>query len=163
MKAGDCAPIAAAFRDQGWDKPVTQYQDYLRRQENNEIIVLTAFMANAFRGYCVVKWISDYQYFQENNIPEIADLNVLKKYRNKGIGKSLIAHAEDIIFAKSKMAGIGTALLPDYGAALKLYISLGYRPDGLGITYKNERCGYGTAIRANNDLVLWMTKASLCS
>ncbi len=151
--------IEAAFKSQGWNKPAQQYQEYFKQQNNSERIVFLAFMNEEFCGYVTVKWVSDYAAFQEKNIPEISDLNVLKKYQKAGIGKILMKQAEQAIFEKREMAGIGVGLLSDYGAAQRLYNRLGYQPDGLGVTYQNERCEYGTKVNVDDDLVLWMIKA----
>lgn len=56
------------------------------------------------------------------------------------------------------VAGTAVGLLKDYGPAKQLYIKMGYIPDGLGATYCYQPVDYGSAIVADNNLVLWMTK-----
>lgn len=159
LTVNDFQLIESAFKAQGWNKPAEQYQGYFKQQLNNERIVFLAFIEEMFCGYVTVKWVSDYSSFREREIPEISDLNVLKKQQKQGIGKFLIKAAEKTIFTKSNLAGLGVGLLPDYGAAQKLYSKLGYKPDGLGITYQNRRCEYHSQVEVNDDLILWMIKA----
>jgi ribosomal protein S18 acetylase RimI-like enzyme len=158
LSANDAEPISSAFKLQGWNKSEQRFQLYFRQQQNGERVVLLAFIENKFCGYVTIKWLSDYPTFREGKIPEISDLNVLKKYQRAGIGRSLMAAAENVIFEKGAISGLGVGLLSDYGAAQRLYNKLGYKPDGLGITYQNVRCEYGSKVEVDDDLVLWMTK-----
>lgn len=151
--------IEAAFKNQGWNKPAQQYRVYLKQQENNERMVFLALANGEFCGYVTIKWCSDYPLFQKRSIPEISDLNVLIKFQRAGVGTMLMHRAEQAIFEKGAISGLGVGLLPDYGAAQRLYNRLGYRPDGFGITYQNKRCEYGVKVCVDDDLVLWMVKA----
>ena len=151
--------IEASFKAQGWNKSATQFEEYFKQQQENQRVVFLAFFAGNFSGYGTVKWVSDYLPFKQMNVPEISDLNVLKKYQGLGIGRALIEMAEQVIFENHKISGIGVGLLPDYGAAQRLYFKLGYKPDGFGITYQNQRCQYGSNVIIDDDLVLWMTKS----
>ncbi|MFZ4100295.1 MAG: GNAT family N-acetyltransferase, partial [Chlamydiia bacterium] len=150
--------IEEAFSRQGWKKPARQYEDYLAEQVTQERAVIVAVIDGDFTGYVTVLFASLYAPFRERKIPEISDLNVLKEYQGRGIGRALIAEAEKLIAQRSPTAGIGVGLLRDYGPAQQLYIKLGYLPDGLGATYRYEPMEYGSEIMADDDLVLWMTK-----
>lgn len=48
------APIAAAFRGLGWDKPRPQYGRYLSEQQGGPRTVLVAFVGEEFAGYLTI-------------------------------------------------------------------------------------------------------------
>lgn len=159
LERADCEIISAAFAGQGWDKPVSQYEKYFDEQTEKKRDVLLFFSGADFSGYVTVNYEPRYAPFAEGNIPEICDLNVLKKFQRRGIAMRLIKKAEEQIARKSKVAGIGVGLTADYGPAQRLYIRLGYMPDGEGATYKGRPLSFGNPVIADDSLVLWMTKA----
>ena len=53
-----------------------------------------AQIEDAFAGYLTVVWSSDYAPFKGAGIPEIVDLNVLVKYRRRGIAAALLEAAD---------------------------------------------------------------------
>ena len=158
LQSEDIQLISASFQAIGWNKPVTQYERYLSEQEDGMRIVLVAFNTGEFAGYLTINWKSNYPPFQQDNIPEIQDFNVLPKYRRQGIGTCLMNEAESIVFKQSSIVGIGVGLDSDYGAAQRLYILRGYVPDGRGITYRHKFVKYGEQVRVDDDLVLHLTK-----
>lgn len=103
-------------------------------------------------------WESHCPYFKENQIPEITDLNVLKKSQKQGIAASLMDFAEMIVSKKSKTIGIRVGLTADYGSAQRLYVKRGYVPDGHGISQKEKCLKRGETARVDDDLVLCLTK-----
>ena len=54
--------------------------------------------------------------------------------------------------------GLGVGLYADYGAAQRLYVRLGYQPDGRGITYHEKLVVPDQLVRVDDDLILWLTK-----
>lgn len=154
----DAEIIFSAFDEIGWDKPVSQYQQYFSEQESGARLVLLAFLNLKFAGYLTIVWRSNYTPFKKNNIPEIVDLNVLPKYQRQKIGTKLMDEAEKIIFKKSKVVGIGVGLAPGYNAAQKMYVRRGYVPDGLGVEYNDKPLEYGQKIVVDDSLVLHLTK-----
>lgn len=160
LEARDVAPIAAAFAALGWDKPASQYERYLQDQEAGRRVVLAAFVDDAFAGYLTVVWESGYPPFRDENIPEIQDFNVLPPLRKRGIGTRLMEAAERQIAARGFLTvGIGVGMTPDYGAAQRLYVQLGYVPDGRGLMAEDRFVGYGDVVRVDDGLVLHFTKA----
>ena len=97
LRNSDPILISAAFREMGWNKPESQYQKYCQLQEKGKIIVLVAEWNNDFAGYLKISWKSGYPFFQENNIPEIQDLNVIQKHRRKGVATNLMDEALSLI------------------------------------------------------------------
>jgi hypothetical protein len=78
------AVISEAFHQIGWNKPVSFFEGYLKAQEANERIIWVTHFKGEFAGYVTLKWRLQYQFFQEQSIPEIMDLNVLPVYRKMG-------------------------------------------------------------------------------
>ena len=154
----DCQLISEAFQEQGWDKPISQYEQYYKLQEKGERDVIIAEVNNEFAGYLTIKWTSHYDPFRENSIPEIADFNVLKKYQRLGIGTSLMDEAEKRIKRISKYVGIGFGVYKDYGAAQILYINRGYKPDGNGLVRNSVPLKYGEVITIDDSIVFCLIK-----
>jgi GNAT superfamily N-acetyltransferase len=159
LKNSDIPIIVSSFEKSGWQiKPQSIFDKYLGEQNNDKCICFVSFVNNEFSGYVTLKFESDYQYFRKNKIPEISDLNVLPKFRNKRVGFSLIKKCEEYAAKKSDIVGIGVGLYPDYGPAQRLYVRCGYIPDGHGITYNFEYVVPGKQYPVDDDLILWFTK-----
>ena len=150
--------IHKAFQMQGWEKPVTLYQKYLKYQETGERDIIIAILSDEFAGYLTIQWQSDYLPFQKKEIPEIIDFNVLKKFQRQNIGTILMDEAERRIKKKSKYAGIGFGVTQDYGAAQILYIRRNYIPDGNGLVINSKPVQYEDQVTINDDLVFYLTK-----
>jgi ribosomal protein S18 acetylase RimI-like enzyme len=158
MLEGDPPSIAAAFTAQGWNKPLSQYLRYWQESLEGERVVLLAEYTGQFAGYLKIVWESDYPPFREAGIPEIADFNVLIKFRRLKIGTALMDEAENRIALRSPLAGIGVCMHVDFGAAQVLYARRGYVPDGRGIYYQEHYPQYGEQVRIDDDLVLHLTR-----
>jgi GNAT superfamily N-acetyltransferase len=150
--------ISNAFKEQGWEKPISQYERYIIEQRNGDRVTLIAEVNGVFVGYVNVIWESYYPAFMERNIPEVNDFNVLLKYRRLGIGSKLMDRAEEIISERSSIAGIGVGVFSDYGNAQVLYVKRGYVPDGKGIHNGQHYIKYGDSIVIDDDIVLYLTK-----
>lgn len=158
IKQGDCSIISDAFKNQNWDKPISQYQEYFKFQENRERDVIIATWDNQFAGYLTIKWQSDYAPFKKVNIPEVVDFNVLKKYQRLGIGTALMDEAENRIRKIADFVGIGFGVIKDYGAAQILYVKRGYIPDGNGMTKNSKSLTYGDKVTVDDSLVFHLLK-----
>ena len=154
----DCEQIHQAFKEQHWNKPIAQYLKYLEYQESGLRDIIIAEFNGAFVGYLTIKWLSDYVFFRNDNIPEIVDFNVLKKYQRQGIGSKLMDEAENRIKKVSSTVGIGFGIYEDYGAAQILYIKRGYIPDGKGLTKNSIPIQYGEKIIIDDSIVFCLTK-----
>jgi GNAT superfamily N-acetyltransferase len=150
--------ISNAFKEQGWEKPISQYERYIIEQRNGERVTLIAELDGVFAGYVNIVWESYYLAFKEKNIPEVNDFNVLLKYRRLGIGSKLMDRAEEIISERSSIAGIGVGVFSDYGNAQVLYVKRGYVPDGKGIHNGQHYVKYGDNVVIDDDIVLYLTK-----
>lgn len=159
LRPADIQPITDAFNEIGWNKPVSQYEMYLREQEAGRRVVLVALEDGRFAGYLTICWQSPhYKPFQEKGIPEIVDFNVLPHFRRMGIGTCLMDAAEERISATSKLVGIGVGMTADYGAAQRMYARRGYLPDGSGLNYRGKPVLYGDTYPVDDDLCLFFTK-----
>ena len=154
----DCQIISDSFRQQGWNKPLSQYKQYVEYQITGARDVLIAEWNQEFAGYLTIQWNSDYKPFQKQSIPEIVDFNVLKRFQRLGIGTSLMDEAEKRINRVSDYAGIGFGVYKDYGPAQILYINRGYKPDGNGLVKNSVSIQYGEIITIDDSIVLYLTK-----
>jgi GNAT superfamily N-acetyltransferase len=164
LESTDIAPIAAAFAELGWDKPASQYEQYLSEQQAGQRVVLVAFSGVQnlpileFAGYVTICWQSHYPAFAIDNIPEIVDFNVLPKFRRNGIGAALMDEAESRVAAVSPVVGLGVGMTADYGAAQRMYAKRGYIPDGRGLHSHGQPVQYEQFVPVDDDLVLYLTK-----
>lgn len=160
LEKNDIDEIVSAFKIIGWNKPKNIYAAYFQEQAANIRSIVVAKEKGKFCGYVTIKWKSDYNSFVQQHIPEISDLNVLPIYRKHGIGTMLINACE--VMAKEhgyKNIGLGVGMTADYGNAQRLYVHLGYIPDGRGLHYKHVLLNYGDQAIIDDDLVLFMTKS----
>lgn len=123
-----------------WHKDRSQYESYLDEQQRGERVILVALHKRKIVGYVTIVWTSSYEPFRQAGIPEIIDLNVITEYQKCGIGTDLIHAAERIAIEHNiSTIGIGAEQSPAYAAANRLYLKLGYSPDGRGVTqHDNE-------------------------
>jgi len=159
LQESDIDQIVSAFKNIGWHKPRSIYDDYLKEQSEGLRTIIIASENGQFCGYVTIKYMSRYSFFSENNIPEISDLNVLPCYQNKGIGTDLLDACEAIIKERGyTQVGLGVGMTADYGSAQRLYVRLGYVPDGNGLHYKNKPVHYNDKVDVDDDLVLYLSK-----
>ena len=154
----DCAVIAEAFTQQGWNKPVEKYQRYLEEAGDGIRDVLIAEVNGEFAGYLNIVWTSAHPPFRDQSIPEITDLNVLIKFQKRGVATSLLDAAELLISERSEIAGIRVGLTADYGSAQRLYVQCGYVPDGSGLFHGDKSPDYGDNVTVDDDLTLGFLK-----
>lgn len=158
----DIPSIVSAFSSIGWNKTADLFEGYLKESELGARLVWVVFMNDQFAGYITLKWQSQYQFFKEQNIPEIMDLNVLPNFRKMGIGSYLLDIAENEASTRGNIVGIGVGLYVGkdggYGAAQRLYVKRGYIPDSKGVTYNYQPTIPGNSYPLDDDLVLWFTK-----
>ena len=158
LEESDPPSIAAAFANMGWNKPETQFRRYLHEQVAETRTCFVAIADGQFAGYVTVNWRPTYAGFADLNIPEIQDLNVLIKYRRKGIASRLLDRAETEAARRSGIVGIAVGLHPGYNAAQRLYAKRGYIPDGRGVTYRNCFVQEGASVVLDDDLSMHFTK-----
>ncbi|MCE7887853.1 MAG: GNAT family N-acetyltransferase [Alphaproteobacteria bacterium PRO2] len=135
------------------------FEQQIEFQEAGERLILIAAEEGEDAGYCLLNWEPKYGYFKAHEIPEIQDLNVLPEFRRQGIATKMILYCEELAARKGcKRMGISFGLHPGFGAAQRLYIKLGYVPDGYGATYDRKIVAEGEFKPIDDQLCLMLVK-----
>ncbi len=104
-------------------------------------------------------WQPVYPLFRRLDMPEIQDICVVPDARRQGIGTGLVHHCENIARSAGKTdIGISVGLHARFGAAQRLYVGLGYIPDGSGIAYDDVSVKAGEINPVDSFLTLKLTK-----
>lgn len=110
-------------------------------------------------GYALLNWQPKYAFFRKCDLPEIQDLNVISEHRRQGIGRAVIEFCERRASKKGyTQMGIGVGLDASFGAAQRLYVTMGYIPDGSGISYDRIQVASGEFRPIDENLCLMMSK-----
>ena len=136
---------------------IDYYERCIERHKNGELDIIIAKLESINIGYCLLNWQPKYAYFKKCSIPEIQDLNVLSEYRRRGVGRALIKHCEKLCKNFTEI-GIGVGMDSSFGAAQRLYVAMGYIPDGAGINYDRKPIAKGEFRPIDENLSLMMTK-----
>jgi GNAT superfamily N-acetyltransferase len=143
-----------------WHGGPEKWRRYWDEHSTGLRVSMVGAIGNRLAAYGSLVWRSQYPPFAQAGIPEIQDMVADAEWRGRGLATALIAAFE----ARARAAGcpvigIGFGLYADYGAAQRLYVGIGYKPDGRGLTYDNVPVVPGASVRIDDDLVLWLTKA----
>lgn len=112
------------------------------------------------QGYAQLIWSPEYAPFKRLDIPEIQDVNVVPNARRQGLGEALVAHCEAAARAAGKTdIGIGVGLHAGFGAAQRLYVRMGYMPDGAGAVYDEVSVKIGEMRPVDNLLSIKLTRS----
>lgn len=134
---------------------IIQYE----HQQAGRRIIVVARLESEVAGYCVLNWEPKYAFFKKMGFPEIQDLIVHPEYRRRGVASRLIAHCEGLARDRGlEYMGIGVGLHYSFGPAQRLYIRMGYMPDGNGVTYDRQQIATGEFRPVDDDLCLMMVK-----
>ncbi|MGE4313978.1 MAG: GNAT family N-acetyltransferase [Pseudobdellovibrionaceae bacterium] len=107
----------------------------------------------------VLNWKPQYAPFRRLNIPEIQDIKTIPEARRNGYGEALISWCEARAKVKGlDMMGLAVGVDASFGPAQKLYIKMGYEPDGGGLTYEREPVHAQTLVRVDENLCLMLVK-----
>ncbi|MGH9616694.1 MAG: GNAT family N-acetyltransferase [Acidobacteriaceae bacterium] len=159
LQAEDVARIATTEGGAAWNGGAEKWNQRLADHGDGKRIVLVAANGDEILGYGSLLWSSGHAPFREAGIPELNDVVVAEQGRNHGVGTRIIhALEERARTANYKKIGVGVGLFSDYGAAQRLYIHLGYVPDGEGISSGSLRVAAGQTVRVDDALVLWLVK-----
>lgn len=135
------------------------FESQFEFQEEGKRIVLILSADTVDAGYCILNWDPKYGYFRSHKIPEIQDLNVLPEYRKQGLATKLIRYCEELAADRGcETMGISFGLDPSFGAAQRLYVKMGYVPDGYGITYDRKTVAKGEYKPVDDQLCLMLVK-----
>lgn len=156
----DIALIPTVKGGPAWHGGAEKWSPYWEQHQSGLRSCLVAHENGEVAGYASVVWRSQHQPFRQANVPEIQDLVVAVSRRGHGIGAALVTECETLAANLGhREMGIGFGLYADYGAAQRLYVRLGYVPDGDGLTWNNAPARAGDMVRVDDDLVLWLRKS----
>lgn len=140
-------------------KTQEKWEGYFAEQQSGDRIVTMVKDGNAFVGYGSLLKKSENPIFKDKGIPEINDLWISQEYRRHGLGRKLIQHLEEIAKLENyQIIGLGVGLYRDYGAAQRLYVQMGYIPDGNGVSYDGQLVVPGNSYPVDDELIIWLTK-----
>lgn len=159
LSRNELALFQESFKDTYLSDRFDLFKKYLKEHSEKNRYVLLACSDEKIVGYVTLKYVSDYENFARNNIPEIVDFNVVPRFRNQGIGRKLLKRIESVA-KKSGYAqiGIGVGLSEDYGAAQRLYVKMNYIPDATGLHYDAKPVQKGTTVRVDDSLAVYLIK-----
>lgn len=159
LQLEDCHLFADAFTAQGWNKPQSQFEQYLADQEAGERKVYVAQADGEIAGYATLLPQDHSGPFAGTGIPAICDFNVLEKFQRHGIGHAIMDRIESDVRSYSDRICLGVGLHRGYGAAQRMYVKRGYVPDGSGVWFRDENLTPYHDCCNDDDLVLYLSKA----
>lgn len=135
------------------------FETAFQEQIGQKRLILLAFSKDIIAGYVHLNFHPLYAPFARLNIPEIQDLFVSPDYRRQRIGENLILACEKIAVERGfDSIGIGVGVSGDFGAAQRLYIKLGYMPDGAGVVFDRQKVQSGDIRPIDDRLCLMVLK-----
>jgi GNAT superfamily N-acetyltransferase len=160
LSTDDLPRIVATAGGVAWNGGFQKWNQRLAEHQDGRRLVLLAVEGTHFLGYGSLLWLSAYSPFRELGIPEIQDLVVAESRRGQGVATRIIVALEDRARLRGhKQIGLGVGLYADYGPAQRLYVRLGYMPDGRGLTYRTLPAPGGANVRVDDDLLVWLVKS----
>ncbi|MCX7773240.1 MAG: GNAT family N-acetyltransferase [Clostridia bacterium] len=159
MLESDALALSKAFAEQGWQKPVEQFERYFREQAEHKRFVIVAEVDDKAAGYVTLFPEAQSGPYAFKGIPEIVDFNVLIKYQRRGVGKHLMDIVERMAGQMARSVSLSVGLHSGYGTAQRMYAKRGYIPDGSGLWYRSQPVQPYVSCINNDDLVLYMEKA----
>jgi GNAT superfamily N-acetyltransferase len=159
MTEGDSGRLVQAFAGTPWAlRGVDYFERLLAEHRLGARVVLVGLVEGEVAGHSSVVWQSAYPPFRDRAIPEIQDLNVVPRFRRRGLASRILDKAERIASQRSAVVGIGFGVHPGYRAAHRLYPLRGYVPDGNGIFRAGRFPQEGEEVPLDDELVLYLTK-----
>jgi GNAT superfamily N-acetyltransferase len=155
----DLPRLEGALASLGYAKDNGYFAKCFAEQEAGRRQMYIATLDGAVAGWGMLNWQPQYQLYRRLDIPEIQDLNVLPAMRRNGVASAMIGFAEKLARENGRtQIGISFGLYPNYGPAQRLYIRLGYIPDGYGVTYDRVTVRPGESRPVDDSLCLMLVK-----
>ena len=143
----------------GSEKSESYWQRCAEGIADGSLQIFMAWRDDDPAGYALLNHQPKYRVYQQLEISEIQDLNVIPAHRRQGVAAVLIHACEEVIRKRNcTQIGISFGLTKDYGPAQRLYIKLGYVPDGFGVTYDRIGVGHAEMRPVDDDLCLMLIK-----
>jgi GNAT superfamily N-acetyltransferase len=135
-------------------------ENYFERSFTDGRTILIAEQGGQPVGYVQINWKPLYPPFRRFGMPEIQDLNTVPGARRQGIGARMVGWCEEQARQKGHAdIGISVGLASSYGAAQRLYVRLGYVPDGAGACYDDAPVQPGARYAADDLFTLKLVKS----
>ncbi len=135
------------------------YQRCIDMNREGDLVLIMGKMNGTVIGFCLLNKVPKYSYFKKFNMPEVQDLRVAPEFRRNGYGRSLVQYCEELARKQEyDEIGISVGLDSSFGAAQRLYVRMGYIPDGGGITYDRKQVTVGEFKPIDGNLCLMMSK-----
>ncbi|TVP86948.1 MAG: GNAT family N-acetyltransferase [Acholeplasmataceae bacterium] len=157
MRHDDIQALHEGFKAQGWHKPVSLFEGYLKDQETGIRTVWVAEKDGRVLGYGTLLHKAAEGPFA-GRYPMIIDLNVLQADQGKGTGTALMAALETQAKTMADAVVLALGMHPGYGHAQRLYVKRGYVPDGSGLWYQGRPLPEHEKAVNDDDLVLHLIK-----
>jgi|SRR5215475_11243955 len=155
----DLEAIAAIGGGPAWKPDHAVWAGLLADHRAGRRVVLVARDQRKILAYGTLLWRSRYPPFRIAGTPEINSLVVIEQARHRGIATRMIGEFERRARAAGRTTiGLAVGLHAEYGPAQRLYVKLGYCPDGKGVTYLDQPVPPGTTVSLDDDLLLWLRK-----
>ena len=156
----DLAPFRELVKALGEPDDDEYFTGLLEAQAEKRVELLLASYEGEVCAYGVLSWKPKYGLFKKLGIPEIQDLNVRPSHRRRGIAQAFIIHCENMARARgAEHMGIGVGLHSRFGPAQKLYVKMGYEPDGQGINYDRMQVTPGEIRPIDDQLCMMLVKS----
>lgn len=140
-------------------KTESYFRRCLQEQAEGKRQVFIARLHGSDAGFGILNWHPQYSLYRRLGIPEIQDLNVEPDLHQNGVATALIRYCEEVARKDgAEHAGISVGLHAGFGAAQRLYVKLGYVPDGYGATYDRQSVTPGEMRPVDDNLCLMMVK-----
>jgi len=140
-------------------KDNSYFQRCLEEQAAGTREIFLIFEGEKIAGYCQYQRNPQYQPFRSVGMPEIQDVYVDPDRRMIGLGSDLIRYCCKKAMSEGKvLIGIGVGLTSNYGKAQRLYVKMGFEPDGGGVVYDRKTVSFGQLCPVDDELCLMMIK-----
>ena len=143
---------------QGWHASPDKLNERLQHEKEGRCITFVAEQDGVGAGYVSLYHQPACGPFAGQQIPEIVDFNVLRKFQRQGIGSRLMDACEEAASKVCDRVCLGVGLHAGYGSAQRMYIKRGYIPDGSGVWYGEKVCTPYTPCVNDDGLILYLSK-----
>ena len=160
LRKDNADQLRGLIADIGLEKDTVYVDRSVDKPVSGERITLLAYVDKIPAGFCLLNFKPVYAPFQKFHIPEMQDLHTHPDFRQRGVATALIKSCET--FARQSGAtdlGLGVGLHAGYGNAHRLYVKVGFVPDGQGVVYDAQGVQPNDILPVDDELCLMMVKA----